>query len=242
MGRGIPLQYVRIFMDKERIVYEDKDTIIYNKPSGILVQSDKTFDIDLMSDIKTYLVRKGERPEVFVINRLDRPVSGLVLLAKTKQRAAALSKFMQNGGINKEYMAVVRGVLGKDKGTFEDYLVSDATANTSRVADEACANAKRAVLEYEAVAHREVDSQVLSLVRIKLLTGRHHQIRVQFASRGLPLLGDLKYGSRENGGYVRGRENISLCSYKLEFSGKIYQITPEGNGFEYFSKELGILS
>lgn len=232
-------------MDKKRIVYEDDKIIIYNKPSGVLVQSNRSFDVDLMSDIKTYLVRKGEKSNLFIINRLDRPVSGLVLMAKTKEMAAFLSKILQKGNIDKEYLAVIKGKVDAAEGTMEDYLVTDPLNNTSSISNSKDVKAKRAALEYEVIASREISNEVLSLVKIKLLTGRHHQIRVQFASRNTPLMGDTKYGMEDNSvktGGLNKMGGISLCSYKLEFDGKSFSIIPSGNGFEYFKDELGKLS
>lgn len=236
-------------MDKKRIIYEDDKMIIYNKPSGVLVQSNKSFDVDLMSDIKTYLVRKGERADLFVINRLDRPVSGLVLMAKNKDMAAKLSKILQNKNIDKEYFAVVLGELSSEQGVFEDYIVTDTKNNISKVTGPEDTNAKKSNLEYKVIACKETEKGTLSLVKIKLLTGRHHQIRVQFASRGWPLLGDTKYGNKEsnsdnaNQNVFRSTDrSISLCSYRLEFEGKAYSIIPSGNGFEYFKDDLDKLS
>lgn len=224
----------------EQIIYEDKNIIVFHKPAGMLVQSDRSFDVDVVSSLMTYLAEKGEKPEIFVINRLDRPVSGLVLLAKNKKFAAALSQELQNGAINKEYYAVVCGSMPQKKGMLTDYLLKDARNNISEVVDSKIKGAKEAKLEYEVISSKNIPwnggMQEVSLVKIHLITGRHHQIRVQFASRGVPLLGDARYNKQqENRG---GWQNISLCSCKLEFLGQTFEIKPKGDGFEYFKEEL----
>lgn len=223
----------------ENIIYEDKEFIVYNKPAGMLVQSDKSFQVDLVSSLLTYLVQKGEKPNLSVINRLDRPVSGLVLLAKNKEAAAKVSKELAAGRMDKEYFAVVQGEFSCKKGVFTDYLQKDAKTNTSRVVSEKSRDAKKAVLEYEVIAVAESDEQskdILSLVRIHLLTGRHHQIRVQFSSRGHALYGDTKYNTKFKD--KKGWFQIALCSYKLSFLGKTFTIKPGGEGFAYFQEEM----
>lgn len=177
--------------DNMNIIYEDSKIIIVEKEAGRLTQSGKSFDLDLTSEVLAYRRKKGEDVYAALINRLDRPVSGLVLFAKNKPEAARLSKQMQQGGFCKQYYAIVCGKLPEKNGTFVDYLVKDAVSNTSRTAGRGEAGAKRAELKYEVV---EEYGGILSLVRVELITGRHHQIRVQFASRGLPVLGDGKYG------------------------------------------------
>lgn len=216
----------------ENIIYEDKDFIVYNKPSGMLVQSDKSFEVDLVSMLLSYLVQKGEKTNISVINRLDRPVSGLVLLAKNKEAAAKASKELSAGRIHKEYLAVVQGRFMEKKGEFIDYLQKDVKTNTSRVVSDKTKGAKKAVLEYEVLAEKEE----LSLVRIRLVTGRHHQIRVQFASRGHALYGDTKYNEKFR--EIKGWFQIALCSYRISFLGKSFSVKPKGEGFVYFQREL----
>lgn len=218
----------------ENIIYEDKDFIVYNKPSGMLVQSDKSFEVDLVSMLLSYLVQKGEKPNISVINRLDRPVSGLVLLAKNKEAAAKASKELSAGRIHKEYLAVVQGRFMEKKGEFIDYLQKDVKTNTSRVVSDKTKGAKKAVLEYEVLAAAEKEE--LSLVRIRLVTGRHHQIRVQFASRGHALYGDTKYNEKFR--EIKGWFQIALCSYRISFLGKSFSVKPKGEGFVYFQREL----
>lgn len=206
------------------IIYEDKDMIICHKQSGWLSQSDKSFAVDMVSALRAYRTGRGEDSYIAVINRLDRPVSGLVLFAKNPGAAAKLTAKMQQNQINKYYYAVVCGKLSQKSGTFVDYLVKDGKTNTSRVTTNT-KEGKRAKLEYDVLGEKDGHS----LVRIHLRTGRHHQIRVQFASRGLPLLGDFKYNPM-----VRGNGNIALCAYRLEISNQVFEVKPLGQEFSEF--------
>lgn len=221
------------------IVYENSKMIIVNKPSGLLTQSARSFEPDLTGMVMTYERSKGEQPYAAVINRLDRPVSGLVLFAKNKIEAARLSKMMQKNTFNKEYLAVICGKPDKDKGMLTDYIVKDGKTNVSSIAAKGDSNAKEAKLEYQVIKHL---SETLTLVKIHLITGRHHQIRVQFAHRNMPLLGDTKYMVQDNEAGVAGNieptnwENyginlknrqIALCAYSLTVDNKKYEIRPD---------------
>lgn len=206
------------------IIYEDQDMIICHKQPGWLSQSDKSFAVDMVSALRAYRVQKKEDSYIGIINRLDRPVSGLVLFAKTPQAAGNLTRKMQQNHINKYYYAVVCGKLPEKTGTLVDYLVKDGKTNTSRVITNT-KEGKRAELEYEVL--KEIDG--LSLVRIHLKTGRHHQIRVQFASRGLPLLGDSKYNPQAG-----EHCNIALCAYRLELLNRVFEVKPCGPEFSGF--------
>ena len=169
------------------IIYEDKDKIVVNKPAGQLSQSGKSFDLDLVSEVMAYRKGKGEPAYAAIINRLDRPVSGLVVMAKNKAAAAKLSNLAHS----KVYYAVICGKPEENEAVFVDYLVKNRKDNTSFVADKDTEGAKEARLSYKLLKYNEELN--VSLVRIELLTGRHHQIRVQFASRNMPLVGDFKY-------------------------------------------------
>ncbi len=228
------------------IVYEDSNIIIVEKEAGKLTQSGKSFDLDLTSEVLAYRRKKGEAVYAALINRLDRPVSGLVLFAKNKSEAARLSKQLQQGGFCKQYYAVVCGKMPEKAGVFVDYLVKDEASNTSRTADKNEPGAKRAELKYEVIEEYKEQDDIFSLVRIELITGRHHQIRVQFASRKLPLLGDGKYGCKaaaQQAFEVQKREaqrrdaalrlgiklkrgEIALCAYSLTVDKKTYTIKP----------------
>ena len=150
----------------------------------------------------TYNASQGKSAYAAIINRLDRPVSGLVLIARNKSAAAKYSTLMQKeGGFNKQYEALICGKLSEPKGTFVDYLKKDGRTNTSAIVPaDAAANdkdAKLSKLEYEVISYDEVKD--ITHVRIHLITGRHHQIRVQFASRRNPLVGDYKYATADCG-------------------------------------------
>ena len=218
-----------------QIIYEDDKMFVCNKPTGVLAQSGKSFDVDMVSALMTYRKKKGEDTFVGVINRLDRQVSGLMVFAKTKEEAAILNKLMQHNEFNKYYYAVVCGKPVNDKGSFVDYLLKDGKANTSTVVSKDIKDAKRAELEYE-VIKTIVDKSTgknLTLVKIHLITGRHHQIRVQFAIRGLALVGDTKYGDSSNKS-INSPDGISLFAYSLQIGKRKFEIKPEGSIFKLF--------
>lgn len=209
------------------IIYEDSNMIIVNKPAGVLTQSNRSFDKDLTSEVMTYRKKKDEAAYAAVINRLDRPVSGLVLFAKDKKTAADLSNKLQTQTFNKLYYAVVEGCPDEDKGVFEDYLVKDAVNNMSYAADKDTPDSRYAKLEYELIKTAKDDNgKSVSLLRIHLITGRHHQIRVQLSSRNMPIVGDAKYGSEGrviNSRALVRRNRIALCAYSLTVDGKTYE-------------------
>lgn len=210
------------------IIMEDEAMIVVRKPAGVESQGGRGFSMDLESEIRNYLYRKsgGKTSYVGVIHRLDRPVCGVMVYAKTKQAAAALSSQVQSGRMEKRYYAVLCGTMHPERGSLEDYLVKDGRRNRSRVADPAEAGAKRAVLNYKTVdadAFHGLDAffeageqrEERSMVEIELVTGRHHQIRVQFSHRGCPLLGDTRYGGTAG---ARAERAVGLCAYLLSFS------------------------
>lgn len=171
------------------ILYEDNHLLVVNKPAGMPVCPDSTHDKDLLTTLKEYLKNKYLKPgNVYLglVHRLDRPVSGIMVFAKTSKAAERLTKQIHCGTFKKVYYAVIYGKL-KDKGTFTDYLIKDESTNTSYVTTSEIG--KLSTLDYTTI--KTVDD--LSLVKINLHTGRHHQIRVQFASRHTPLYGDHKY-------------------------------------------------
>ena len=196
-------------MEKLKIIFEDNHIIVVEKPVNIPSQGDKTGDIDMLSIIKDYLKEKYNKPgNVYLglVHRLDRPVSGVMVFAKTSKAASRLSEQVRTHVLKKQYMAIVwdDGSL-KDKDTFIDYIYKDSD-NSSRVVDEK--KGKYAELSYEIV--ERLKKEKLTLVDISLKTGRHHQIRVQFASRGYPLFGDQRYGRQD-------KNQIALHAYRLEF-------------------------
>lgn len=194
------------------IVYEDNHLIAINKKSGQLVQADNTRDICLPDIIKQYLKVKYNKPgEVFcgVIHRLDRPVTGLVLFAKTSKALERMSAQFKDREIQKTYWAIVKTKPIVAEARLENYLIKDAAKNKSRVSYKK-EGANLAVLDYKYL----ISSDKYHLIEVKPITGRHHQIRVQLSSKGYPIKGDLKYGfdrSNEDG-------SISLHARMLEFT------------------------
>lgn len=178
------------------IIYEDKHIIVAKKPPKVPSQSDKTGDMDMMTKLKDYLKEKYNvrNPYVGLLHRLDRPVGGLMVFAKTKFANTKLSEEIRTKRFQKHYYAVVCGKPEKSKGELRDYLKRYGRNNISKVVEKNIKDAKEAVLEYECI--KSIDTEeygILSLVKINLKTGRHHQIRVQFSNASLPLWGDNKY-------------------------------------------------
>ena len=213
------------------VIYESNHVIVVEKPANIPSQEDKTGDINMLQMVKNYLKEKYNKPgNVYVglIHRLDRPVGGVMCFAKTSKAAARLSEALRNKKIEKTYIAVVDGKFDLPKGVMEDYLLKNEKSNLSKVVKEGTKNAKYAKLNYEVLNYREDNN--IALVKINLETGRHHQIRVQFASRGHSLYGDQKYGTRGKG------KPIALFAYKLSFPDPItnkmltFKIIPENKG------------
>ena len=225
-------------MEEKLIVYEDNNILICNKPVGVASQSERGFETDLLSMVLTYRTGRNEPAYAAIINRLDKPVGGLVLFAKDKKTAAALSALSGEHSIEKHYYAVVEGKL-EEKGEFTDYLLKESKENLSRIVTENTPGAKKARLMYEPIENREIDGIVYTLVKIRLLTGRHHQIRVQFSGHGHPLYGDMKYNGR-----FEDQRGVSpaLFAYSLSFNNPAgverisVEVRPQGDiwNFEYF--------
>ena len=198
------------------IIYKDSDIIVVNKAAGVPVQTKNITQKDCESEIKKMLAAEGRKnPYLAVINRLDQPVSGLVLFALNKISAAKLSEDLTKGHIDKYYKAEVFGEFEQKEGILEDMLYKDAKANVSFMVDEKdprYKEAKKAVLEYKEVSPGSLE--------IKLITGRHHQIRVQLANAGHPILGDTKYGNEASieEASKRGIKELKLKAYKLEIN------------------------
>lgn len=208
------------------VLYEDNHIIVVVKPFNILSQSDDTNDIDMLTIIKSYLKEKYNKPgNVYLglVHRLDRPTSGIMIFAKTSKAASRLSKEIIENKVNKKYLAIINGTLIEKEGTFEDYLLKDKDFNSKTVDEK---TGKYAKLNYKVL--KEKDN--LSLVEIELITGRHHQIRVQFASRGYPLYGDQRYG-------IEDRKQLALYAYYLSF---IHPVTKEKMEFKKYPEKIGI--
>ncbi len=180
-------------MDK-MIVYEDNVLLVVHKPVGIATETARVGQADLVSELKNYRKRKGEDTYIGVVHRLDQPVEGLLVFAKDGVTAQKLSGGLQRGTLTKKYAALVAGVPQAPEGELADYLLKDGRTNTSRVVPKEMKGAKAASLRWRILRHNEA----VSMLEIELYTGRHHQIRVQMAHAGFPLLGDFKYGSAES--------------------------------------------
>jgi len=195
-----------------KVLYEDNHLIAVFKPAGVLVQGDNTGDICLMDDVKKYLKEKYKKTgNVFLglLHRLDRPVSGIVLFAKTSKGASRLSEQIRNHEFKKEYHALVEGKLKSARGGLKNYLLHDEKTNKAQIFDAPKGDAQLAELSYEV----EETQGKNSLLKIDLKTGRHHQIRAQFAHLGHPLIGDKKYGA----GMLYRAGEIALCATKITF-------------------------
>ncbi len=174
---------------KINIIYEDNHLLVVTKPANMPVCLDSSNDIDLLSKLKEYIKKKYNKPgNVYLglVHRLDRPVEGIMVFAKTSKAASRLQEQIKNNNFQKTYYAVVNGIP-KKTGEFTDYLVKDEATNTSKVTNKD--KGKIAKLTYETI--NTIDN--LSLVKINLLTGRHHQIRVEFSHHGYPFYGNQKY-------------------------------------------------
>jgi 23S rRNA pseudouridine1911/1915/1917 synthase len=180
------------------VVYEDNHIIIVNKTASEIVQGDKTGDTPLSETVKQYLKEKYQKPgNVFigVTHRLDRPVSGLVVFAKTSKALSRLNEMFRNGEVKKTYWAVVKNRPPQEEGELVHYMIRNEKQNKSYAYDREKPGSKKAILHYRLIGH----SQNYYLLEIDLKTGRHHQIRCQLAKAGCPIKGDLKYGaSRSN--------------------------------------------
>ena len=194
-----------------KVIYEDNQIIVVEKEPNIPSQSDKTGDMDMLTMVKSYIKEKYNKPgEVYIglVHRLDRPVGGVMVFARTSKAASRLSEQVRNKTLKKTYIATVDGKIEQEQGILEDYLYKDERHNMSKVVNKEKKNSKLAKLDYEVLNFDE--KRQLSVVKINLHTGRHHQIRVQFANFGHSLYGDQKYGVRGKGKQIR------LWAYKLE--------------------------
>lgn len=253
-------------MSKAKILYEDNDLLVCHKPAGIATQTVRIGQADMASEMENYLARNlprssgrdsSVRPHIHVIHRLDQPVEGILVFAKQASAAAALSAQAAGEGMEKEYLALVCDLRGegerKQSAILTDYLIKDGKTNTSRVVPPEVKGAKEARLQYEILQEKSPEllfaakkdigegeaEQQYAVVRIRLYTGRHHQIRVQMANARMPLLGDRKYADHAAAVLSEnlGIREIALCAYRLSFchpkTGERlhFEITPEGAAF-----------
>lgn len=194
------------------VVYEDNHLIVVDKMVGEIVQGDKTGDTPLSDYVKEYIKEKYAKPgNVFcgVVHRLDRPVSGLVVFARTSKALERMNRMFRDGEVHKTYWALVQGAPDKPEALLEDWLVSDGRINKTFVVKQGTKDAKLARLEYRTVARGDR----YTLLEVRLLTGRKHQIRAQLANIGCPIKGDLKYGARRS----NPDGGISLQSHSIRF-------------------------
>ena len=222
-----------------KVVYEDNHLIVVNKTASEIVQGDKTGDTPLSETVKQYIKEKYNKPgNVFlgVTHRLDRPVSGLVVFAKTGKALARLNDMFRLGEVKKTYWAIVKERPKELEGELVHWLVRNEKQNKSYAYDKEKANSKKAILRYKLIGH----SQNYHLLEVDLQTGRHHQIRCQLAKMGCPIKGDLKYG------FPRSNPDGSICLHarRVTFvhpvSKEVIDITaplPSGNLWNGFDME-----
>ena len=211
---------------REQILFEDNHLIIINKRPSELVQGDKTGDLSLIDLVKTYLKETYQKPgNVFLglVHRIDRPVSGAVILAKTGKALSRLNEQIKNNEVQKTYWAITKNIPPEDEGHLVNWLIKDEAKNRSKAFDKEKPGAKKAELKYKLISK----SKDYALLEVDLITGRHHQIRVQLSKIGCPIKGDLKYG------FARSNKDasISLHARKLSFihpvkKGRIEIIAP----------------
>ena len=228
------------FNIQDSILYEDKEILVCHKPAGIAVQSARFGMADMESGLKNYLALKnpGKVPYLGIVHRLDQPVEGVLVFAKTPKAASGLNRQITAKTVTKEYLAVTAQIPDEKQGHLEDWLKKDNRTNSSCVVTPKTPGAKKAILDYsiqEEIKDERTATGKRILIKIILDTGRHHQIRVQMAHKGMPLLGDRKYNAVDESGLPLG-----LCSCHLVFrhpaNGKKmeFEVTPEGEAFKGF--------
>lgn len=232
---------------KTQIIYEDNEIIVCYKQAGMATQTKQIGQQDVESELKNYL--KGGN--LFVIHRLDQPVEGVLVFAKTKQAAAGLSRQLGEDSMHKCYLAAVHGEPVQKEGILTDYLLKEPKGNLSKVVKEGTPGARYAELSYQVLHTKQVQAGtkagMSSLLSIRLKTGRHHQIRLQFANAGYPLLGDGKYADDKTKTLSSelGIRNVALCASRLTFlhprtkKPMEFEIVPKGLSFGLFRDILG---
>lgn len=221
-----------------QIVYEDEAVLVIRKPAGLATESAGIGQKDVVSELKNYVAKKnpGKMPYLGVVHRLDQPVEGLLVFAKTKKAAENLTAQLGKGTLKKEYLAVVCGKVPENTGRLVDYLAKEK--GMAVVRDTADAQAKKAVLSYT----KKAETKELTLLAVQIETGRFHQIRAQLSHAGFPILGDEKYGSEESKELSREKKIrfTALCAASLSFrhpvTGKVMAFTqaPQNPAFAEF--------
>ncbi len=224
-----------------QIVYEDEAVLVIRKPAGLATESAGIGQKDVVSELKNYVAKKnpGKMPYLGIVHRLDQPVEGLLVFAKTKKAAENLTVQLGKGTLKKEYLAVVCGKVPENTGRLVDYLAKEK--GMAVVKDAADAQAKKAVLTYM----KKAETGSLTLLAVQIETGRFHQIRAQLSHAGFPILGDEKYGSEESKELSRERKIrfTALCAASLSFrhpvTGKVMTFTqaPQNPAFVDFLTE-----
>ena len=195
-----------------QILYEDNHIIVVSKTSGEIVQGDKTGDKTLCDSVKEYIKEKYAKPgNVFlgIAHRLDRPVSGIVIFAKTSKALSRLNNMFRDGEVHKLYWAITQNMPQKEEDTLTHWIVRNEKKNKSYAYDREKPGSKKAMLHYKVIS----STDNYTLLAVNLMTGRHHQIRCQLSAIGCPIKGDLKYGSRRS----NNDGSISLHARKVEF-------------------------
>lgn len=210
-----------------QILFEDKDILVCIKPEKTAVQNSKSSIPDMVSLIKNYLHQKSPKsgePYLAVIHRLDQPVTGILVFAKTPAAAKELNRQLQNGGFGKYYLALLTSQPEASEATLTDYMIKDGRTNTSRICAPGTAQAKKAVLHYKMIPRTKEFTFLsafppeLPLAAIQLDTGRHHQIRLQMSHMGCPIAGDQKYGAIPTGRPASEYKTLALWAYRLTFT------------------------
>ena len=214
-------------MNKLNILYEDNHIIVVVKQFNIPVQEDSSKDLDMLTIIKNYIKEKYNKPgNVYLglVHRLDRPASGVMVFAKTSKAASRLSDQIRKNEVKKTYLAVVHGNI-KEEDTLINYINKDNKTNSSYIDNK---NGKESILSYNRLKYDKEND--LSLVKVNLKTGRHHQIRLQMSNINHPLYGDQRYGKED-------KKQLALFAYKLEF---IHPVSKETLTFSYLPEYIGI--
>lgn len=237
LNRGL-----KIMTQSLKILYEDADIIVCIKPPGTASETRRSGQQDMVSLIRNYRYQKGEEPYAGLIHRLDQPVEGILVFGKHAAASAALSRQLAQGNFSKIYLAVTEGNMPDNQGRLCDFLKKDSRSNTSRVVPESEPQAKKAELLYQVLKTDAEQIPVQNLVRIQLLTGRHHQIRVQMAHSRTPLFGDRKYGGFKDLQKNPKESGLGLCACELAFAHPVtdkalkFQIYPSQPVFQKFAK------
>ena len=226
-------------MSDIKIIYKDKDLIAIIKPVGMPSQADPTGDADALTSTSAFLASQNEASELFLLHRLDRGVGGVLIFARNKKAAAAVSEIFAQRLAEKEYFAAVRGEC--EGGVYRDLLYKDAKQGKSFVVKSMRSGVREAELSADPISSAALDGKDMTLMRVSLKTGRHHQIRVQFSSRRHPLVGDKKYGDSD----ARTRfPALFATSLRFSLGGRDYRFdaVPDASAypwchFQYFLKE-----